>query len=260
MRRARRRLARIALAALATGACLAAEARAAALPFTATLAMEFEGLPFAPIPGSGVAIANGSGGGVHLQSLALPSGVLAGTGLVAPITDPGAAPIEGLQLTAAPGAGSFAETAMGAVGGAMPLLGAAKVCLFAPCGGAIANIAVPLSVIGVGGLLYVDGPVNLTVAGAPWTTGAAILALPYSPYLTYRSGSAQGPASGTSTTAQIGGSVQLVTPILVSTNINADIPYFTGFARLTLHFVPEPATLVLLTGGIALLGANARRR
>jgi hypothetical protein len=55
------------------------------------------------------------------------------------------------------------------------------------------------------------------------------------------------------------GTVSLVTPVFVSTNIgpSAVVPVF---AFLNLHFVPEPGTLVLLGAGIAGLVSSGRTR
>jgi PEP-CTERM motif len=70
-------------------------------------------------------------------------------------------------------------------------------------------------------------------------------------------GTAQGPASGTSTTFSPGGRVQLVVPVRM-VSFMAVVPIV---ATLTIDFVPEPATGVLLGGGIAVLvGAAGRRR
>jgi len=91
------------------------------------------------------------------------------------------------------------------------------------------------------------------VIGAPWTAGKAAVGT-----LT-QMGFQHGPASLTSWTAAASGQVRLVTPIFVSTNIAA-ISVLRGFALMTLHFVPEPATLLLLAAGIAALARVGRRR
>jgi hypothetical protein len=68
-----------------------------------------------------------------------------------------------------------------------------------------------------------------------------------------------GPASATSSTAAASGQIQLVTPILISTN--SPNPTIPAFGVLTLHFVPEPGTFVLLGLGVAaLVRAGAQRR
>ena len=90
----------------------------------------------------------------------------------------------------------------------------------------MANLTVPLTPIGAGGLASETGALNITVFGAPWTTG----------------------------TVAIG-----VTPIRIRTNSGVDDPV-PGFMTLTLHFVPEPTTLVLLGTGIAALAMAGQRR
>ena len=57
-------------------------------------------------------------------------------------------------------------------------------------------------------------------------------------------GYAHGPASAPNSTARAGGSLLLVTPIAIHTSVSFDGPV-PGFAFLTLHFVPEPATAFL---------------
>jgi hypothetical protein len=227
--------------------------RAGALPAAGSLAFQITTLDPVAIPGSAVVVVNGSGGGSHLSSLSVPSGAFVTAGLVAPVTDPAAAPIGGIQVTASNGAGSFAGSPLG---GAMPLQGTAKVCLFGPCSAAVANLSVPLSVVGAGGAVFADAAVKMTVIGAPWTTGVTGVGT-----LTVM-GSAHGPATGTSSTAANSGTVLLVTPVFVSTNISASsvVPVF-GF--LSLHFVPEPGTLVLLgsaVAGMALFGRSRSTR
>lgn len=240
-------------------ALLASTADAAVLPFTGSFQVEIGSIVTA-FPVSGAATVNGSGGGAQLVSLSIGAGQFATTALSTSVTAPSQFPIGGLQLTIANGAGAFGETSMGDLNGVMPLLGAAKVCLFGNCGAAVANLSVPLTVIGDGGMVAATGPVNVTVVGAPWTNGTASIQLPFFPTIYTRMGSAHGPASQPGSTALPGGALALVTPIVVRTNIAADQPYVLGFATLTMHFVPEPSTLALGAGGLALLVAAGRRR
>jgi hypothetical protein len=172
--------------------------------------------------------------------------------MVQPITDPGAFPIAGVELTVHNGPGNFADGG-GTLGGVMPLPGVAKLCLFGPCSAPVANYNVPLSAVGQGGYQHISGAVNLTVIGAPWTTGTAAVGT------ITRMGSAHGPASATSSTAVPSGNLTLVTPVFISTEIGASA-ILPAFGILTMHFVPEPATLGLLAGGIVLLGTVGRAR
>lgn len=93
------------------------------------------------------------------------------------------------------------------------------------------------------------GPFKVTVFGAPWTTGTAAIGS----YSTLMGG-----VSPLSNTGAPSGVVTLVTPIFLSTDLSNAVPLI---ASLTLHFVPEPTTLVLVGWGIAgLVAIGARRR
>jgi len=229
-------------------------ATAALVDFDGEIAIRVATLEPVLVAGSGVATVNGSAAGIHLNSFSLPASTFAKTRLVIPVTDPSAFPISGIAVTAHNGGGAFTGgTGTGALGGPMPILGVAKVCLFGTCSAALANLSVPLSVVGVGDVAAVTGDVNLTVVGAPWTSGTAVAGT------LSAMGFAHGPASLTSSTAQNRGAVRLVTPIFISTSLAA-AAVIPAFGFLTLHFVPEPGTMLL--GGTAIVGlvAFGRRR
>lgn len=239
---------------------LVAPAHAGVLPFTGTLRVDI-GSATVSWSGAGSAVVNGAGAlGGPIVALSVPRGAFVVTGLTTPVTDPAVFPIAGLQVTASNATGDFAQTGMGTVRGVMPIDGFSKVCLFSNvgCSGSIANVSVPLSVIGFGGQVAATGFVNLTVEGAPWTTGFTAILSPGGAFFTHM-GFAHGPASNTSSAATAGGSIQLVTPIVVWTNIGPDQPSIFGFATMTLHFVPEPTTALLVGGGIVLLTAAGVR-
>jgi hypothetical protein len=230
---------------------LAAPAGAASLAFAGTLSIQIAMLPAAGIAGSGVASFDGSSAGGHAGSLALSASVFAATAVHVPVTDPAVAPLEGVLLTAHNDAGAFTGGA-GSLGGVLPVRGLARICLAHPCElGPPSNVSIPLS-IGLTSSRSTAFFMNLTVQGAPWTSGAI------SAYGLRASGYAHGPASGTSSTAAPSGVVSLVTPILVSTNVGAS-PTLPIYARMTLHFVPEPAPAGLLLAGCAALGLAGRR-
>jgi hypothetical protein len=54
--------------------------------------------------------------------------------------------------------------------------------------------------------------------------------------------------------------VRLVTPITIYTNIGVVQPSIFGFVNITLHFVPEPATLGPVSAGLVWLAAAGWRR
>lgn len=235
------------------GVLLAGTSHATALPFTTSLVIQIADLAPIVIPGSGVAIVNGSAGGAHIDSLALAGGTFAGSDTI-PITDPSVFPISGIDYDVQNSAGDFTRAGGGSLGGVMPLIGSAKICLFGPCSAAVANLDVPLAVVGGSGSYTQIGAVSLTVAGAPWTTGTASVASAATVM-----GLAHGPASGTSSTFAPGGRLQLVTPFVIASAIGA-LSIMPGSATLTFQFVPEPVTFALLAGGIALLGVIGRAR
>jgi hypothetical protein len=229
----------------------ASQAHAVALGFTGAIAVQIATLDPVAIPGAGVAVVNGSGGPGHLTGLGIPTSPFAISGFVLPVTDPGVFPIAGVAVTAHNGTGAFGGNGGAGFGGTMPILGTAKVCLYGACGSSvnISNLTVPLSVVGVGGAVTVMGAVNITVIGAPWTTGTAAIGTI----------TAMGGVAPLSNTGAPSGVVTLVTPIFISTNIGA-FAVVPAFGFTTLHFVPEPGTLVLLGSGIAGLVAFGRSR
>jgi hypothetical protein len=130
----------------------AGAASAAQVPFEASLAVQIASLPLIVFTGSGLATVNGSGGGAHLGALTIPAGVAGTAGYLAPVTDPGAFPIQGVHVTAANGAGVFALTGMGALAGSMPILGVAKVCPWTTGTAAVGAITVMGAAHGPGSL------------------------------------------------------------------------------------------------------------
>jgi hypothetical protein len=230
----------------------ASPARAALLPFQATLDIAFGGFFFVTLPGAGVATVNGDGTGGALTQLGLPAGVFTiATGF------PGTFPLGGIDITAANGAGSVGPLATNAGGGAMPVQGVARLCLLAPCSVASFVLSLPLSGVGAGGVATVTGPFSVTLEGAPWTKGRITVSRPAS--VSIVSGFARGPNGLAGSTAQPGGVVSLVTPIRIATTLPG-FEDLDSWAQLHIELVPEPATLVLVAVGLAAIAGAARRR
>jgi hypothetical protein len=126
--------------------------------------------------------------------------------------------------------------------------------------------------VGIGGLITVggDSPIRISLEGAPWTvktataidqtdnnTGQAAF------HFVTRMGFAHGPASGTTSTAQPSGVLQVVTPNQVRTNLalgsNVKVSIL---GELLIHFIPEPGVMLLLGSavtGLVLIGRSRIR-
>jgi hypothetical protein len=221
--------------------------------------------------GGGSALVNGSGGGVHLSTLAIsPPGAITATG-TGIVTDPVNASIVSLRLSTPPaslGAGTFRPISGGGplTQNVLPVAGVMKLCILFP--GCFAYLPMPLTAggtrgLGIGGTITVNtfspgAGAKFSLQGAPWTVGVASIATDSGTQT--RQGFAHGPASATSSTAKASGVVQLVTPMLMRTSLNPPNTKVPVFGVLRLHFVPEPATALLVAGGLAVLGIVGRKR
>jgi hypothetical protein len=234
----------VAAAALALG--VSAPAQAAPVSVTGALSIAVGTLPpiVLTIPSATVDVTGGT--------MTVGAGLAGVTGLFVPITGFPLNLITGIVVTAANGAGSFfvpapadggaANIPGGAFGGIMPVLGVAQVK------GALA-INVPLSNVGAGGSVNAGG---IVVEGAPWTTGVGMVTTTAAPMaMATVVGGMVGPLAGLSST------VTLVSPAHINA---AGLTRIGTIAALSLHFIPEPGTALLLGAGIAGLVALGRKR
>jgi hypothetical protein len=225
-------------------------------------------LPAFVVPGTGTAQVTDDGS-FHLLSFLLPGGTFGPITTSIPVT--AGAETDSIRLTLAGNlSGSFGGISGGPPGGGpMGLSGLAKICVaFVPdCG---AFVPFPLTPtgggagFGIGGTRTVTGAVNLTLQDAPWTIGQPTMTI-HTPNSTISvptlpGGFAHGPASLTSSTARPSGVVQLVTVSKVYTSLVGAFPETQLTGVLTLHFVPEPGTLLMLGLGVAGLGLFGRRK
>ena len=256
-------------------ACLAigvpGSAGAATLDFTGTLRLQifpsvYLGPAVIPLGGSAQVTDDGS---FHLLSFTLPGGAFGPINMSLPITSGGT--IQSVRLTGVGNlSGSFSGISGGPPGGGpMGLTGLAKICFgFAPACGSDVPLQLSSTAggagFGIGGTATFPGNVAVTMQNAPWTIGQPVMTF-HTPNTTVWTpvlpgGFAHGPASLTSSTAQASGVVQLVTVSKVFTSLTTAFPDFPLTGVLTLHFVPEPGTLLLLGLGVAGLTAHGRWR
>jgi len=269
----------------ALAACLAigvaGSARAATLDFTGTLSINIFGfrdldltthpytgpLVFLTVPGAGSAQVTDDGN-LHLLSFTVPSGAFGPSLVIYDLPD-WVTVFYSQRFTLSQNlSGSFAGISGGPPGGGpMGLSGIAKMCAFTNC--PIAIVA-PLTLtaggagFGIGGTGTFPGTLPITMQNAPWTIGQPVMTL-HTPGSTITTpvlpaGFAHGPASLTSSTAQPSGAVQLVTVSKVFTSLTGTTPEAPFIGVLTLHFVPEPGTLLLVGLGALGLGLYGRRQ
>lgn len=270
---------------------MAGIASAAALNWEGTFVIDMVDFGKGKATGGGVATVNDSAGGVpaHLQTLRLAGsrGHVTGSSINL-ITDPesagnGLAAINFEDMQG--GTGTLGAISGGASSGGaltpntMPIYGVVKICLLSTA--CTINLALPFTGptpsgtagIGIGGMLTVGGygGIRMSLNFDPWTiktitlvdqittTGGSRVSIDV-----VQKGWAHAPVSTTTSTANISGMVQLVTPNQAQTNLPLGSNDQVGSSGLfIMHFIPEPGLLLLLGSGVvglALLGRARMRR
>jgi hypothetical protein len=166
-----------------------------------------------------------------------------GTTTVA-VTDPSAVPITAIQAKVTSN-GALNYTGAGSTIGQFK--GVANVKGF----GGLTLLGVPLQLGDNATVTAGAYGINITAISGDWTVGATTILTPMG---------ATGMATGSNGLAPNGvGTLTLVNPVLILSNLSGGTN-FPAFAVLTLNYVPEPGTLLLLGSGVAGLAALGRRR
>jgi len=248
--------------------------------------------------GIGVSTLTTTASGDHLNTLSAGTGVNGIPGLslntILPVTDPVVSNggIVSVRLTdvragfvagpqnnlgvLGPISGAIASTSTPSGGlGTAPTQGMVRICLFVPgCAGNLPlDVGATINGVavggGVGGILTIGqlGTIRISIVGAPYTvkTISAFNRTNNGAIQTFtEKGFAHGPLSNTSSTGQTSGVLQVVTTNHTTTQGvpgNSDIS--GQFARIVVHFIPEPGLLLLFGSGalgMALLGRKRIRK
>ncbi len=238
--------------------------------------------------GGGVATINGSSGLGHLDSLRLDAsrGQVEGT-FTQLVTDPDTIgnSIAAIQFDQIAGGTGTWNPISGAVQSTtaltqnqLPISGIVRLCLVSTsCSDSLDLMLTQQTTngdtigVGIGGLLTIggDSPIKISIQAAPWTlkTVTVLDEITTTGKINQTftgvtlAGFAHDPASGTTSTAQPSGVVQLVTPSQVETNLplGSNEKVASG-SIFRIHFIPEPGLLLLLGSGVAGLALLGRAR
>jgi len=246
----------VCLAAALLGA-LAPAGPVAALPLTsASFSFQLDVLPAASFPGVGA-----TGTATSNLSASLGAGTVFNGAFTTTIPTSAAPPITAIQVIVTKNAGqTFTGTAPGNVGGNLAIEGVANVYGIGgfPGGGA-PLLPVPLKVGTPSTVSKSPGGVTITAISAGWTAGTAVVV----GVTTTTPSNATNPSGSVTLmganalTPGGNGSLVLVAPIKLITHVAGNL---AAFGVLSLTYVPEPGTALLLGLGVAGLAALGRRR
>lgn len=224
----------------------------AAAPLTsASLSFVVGALPPATFPGVG---ATGTATGPLSASLG-GTGIFNGV-FTTTVPTSAAPPLTAVQVFVTKNASAtFTGATPGQVGGELAIEGLANLYGIGgfPTGGA-PLLSVPLKIGTPNTVGKAEGGVAITVIGAGWTAGTASVTGVTIPSVGTGTATAMG-ANGLTPGGQ--GTLVLVTPVKIITGVAGSL---AAFGVLSLTYVPEPGTALLLGLGVAGLGAVGRRR
>jgi hypothetical protein len=230
------------------GAVLASVSAASAGPLaSALLEVDFSGLPTFAFPGAGA-----TGTATSQLSASLGGSDVFDGAITIPSPTTAAPPITYYQVVITKNAsGTFTGTAPGSVGGNLSIQGAVNLYGISGFPGSKTPLLpIPLNLGTPSTSFNGGGGVSITAIGAAWTVGTAAVTGLGGTDLTATAMGANGLTPGGQ------GTLVLVSPVKVLTNISGA---FAIFGTLTLTYVPEPNTLLLVALGIAALAAAAPR-
>jgi hypothetical protein len=229
--------------------------------------------------GSGVATINNSSSN-HLNMLRLAGGITGS--LTIPVTDPETTgTIPSIRIQATLGTGTLSRFEHNTTTDpshhyldphrTLPVPGFTRVCLLTTT--CVANLPLNNTTnngqtgVGVGGILTLGGfgPIRISLINQPWTiSGAAHIQQTHEgAFITREQHGFLHNASSTpsSSSAEASKVVQLIaSQQVITSGIAGNSTLMTLFMELTLHFVPEPGLLLLISSGVVGLGLLGRSR
>ena len=241
---------------LAIGAFVVAGQASAGALTSASLVFQLGSLPGASFPAAGA-----TGSATSNLSAGLGAGTAFNGVFTTSIPTSAAPPLTAIQVFVTKNAGAtFTGATTGNVGGVLLFEGVANVYGLDgfPSGG-LPLLGVPLA-LGSPNTLFSAAPgVSITAIGAGWTAGAATvtgITTTTPSNATNMAGTAM--ATGANgLTAAGAGTLVLVTPSKIMTNIAGNL---AAFSVLTLTYVPEPGSVLLVAAAVATLAVLGRRR